>query len=174
MKEKIIPKKNQIVVYTDGSSLGNPGAGGWGVIFLTDKKAYEMAGHQKVATNNQMELEALKQAFSLMADRQISGYRVDIFSDSKYCIDGLEKWIENWKKNNWKTAGKKDVANKQYWEEISQMLEFLRLENKVNFHHVKAHNGEVYNERVDDLARITAEKGELKKFKGSIDNYLKK
>ena len=170
---KKIPEKNNIVVYTDGSSLGNPGDGGWGVIFLTNKKAYEMSGYQKVATNNQMELEAIKQAFTLMSDRQVSGYKINIFSDSKYCIDGLEKWIVNWRKNNWKTSAKKDVANKQYWIEISEMKEFLKHDNTVNFHHVKAHSGELYNERVDDLARITAEKGELKKYNGSVENYLK-
>jgi ribonuclease HI len=61
------------------------------VIFLTDKKACEMSGYQKIATNNQMELEAIQQAFILMTDKNISGYTVNIFSDSKYCIDGLEK-----------------------------------------------------------------------------------
>lgn len=142
------------------------------MIFLTDKKAYEMAGYQKVATNNQMELEAVKQVFTLMTDRQISGYTVDIFSDSKYCIDGLEKWILNWRKNNWKTAAKKDVANKQYWIDISEMKDFLENENEINFHHVRAHAGELYNERVDDLARITAEREEIKKYNGSIKDYL--
>ena len=131
-----------------------------------------MAGYQKVATNNQMELEAVKQVFTLMTDRQISGYTVDIFSDSKYCIDGLEKWILNWRKNNWKTAAKKDVANKQYWIDISEMKDFLENENEINFHHVRAHAGELYNERVDDLARITAEREEIKKYNGSIKDYL--
>ncbi len=165
--------KNQIIIYTDGSSLGNPGSSGWGAIFLTDKKAYEISGYQKLATNNQMELEALKQSFKLMIDKNISNYKVDIFSDSKYCINGLEKWITNWKKNNWKTAANKDVLNKEYWLEISDMKSYLEKENEINFFYVKAHSGEKYNERVDDLARWSAEKKNFKKFNGKIEEYLK-
>jgi ribonuclease HI len=86
---KKIPKKNEIIVYTDGSSLGNPGNGGWGVIFLTDKKAFEMAGFQADVTNNQMELEAVYRALELMTERSIVGYEVNIYSDSKYVINGL-------------------------------------------------------------------------------------
>jgi len=168
-----IPKKNEIIVYTDGSSLGNPGNGGWGIIFLTDKKAFEMAGSQKNVTNNQMELEAMYKAFELMTERNIAGYEVNIFSDSKYVITGLTEWIYNWKKNGWKTASKKDVLNKNYWIDISSMMEILENQNNISFFHVKAHNGEKYNERVDDLARFSAEGKNVNKFNGNLSDYLK-
>ncbi len=171
--KKKIPKKNEIMVYTDGSSLGNPGNGGWGVIFLTEKKVFELAGFQANATNNQMELEAVYRAFELMTERNIRAYEVNIFSDSKYVINGLTEWIHNWKKNNWKTAAKKDVLNKNYWVDISNMMKIIEEQNSISFFHVKAHNGEIYNERVDDLARFSAEKKDFKKFNGNFEDYLK-
>ena len=85
--------KKEIIIYTDGSSLGNPGKGGWGVIFLANKKVMEMGGFQKEATNNQMELMAILKALEKLAKKEVSAYKIIINSDSKYSISGIEDWI---------------------------------------------------------------------------------
>jgi ribonuclease HI len=82
-------KKKEIIIYTDGSSLGNPGPGGWGVLFLANKKIMEMGGYFQKSTNNQMELEAIKQAFLKLVEKKVENYKISIYSDSQYCIKGL-------------------------------------------------------------------------------------
>lgn len=167
--------KKEIIIYTDGSSLGNPGESGWGSIFLVGKKVMEIGGYQKDATNNQMELEAILKSFEKLVEKNISNYSVEIFSDSKYCIQGITEWIFSWKKNSWKNSAKKPVKNKEYWEKIDNAKRFLEMENKIKFIHVKAHNGEKFNERVDDIARGMAEsKGkDFKLFAGDFEKYQK-
>jgi ribonuclease HI len=81
--------KKEIIIYTDGSSLGNPGEGGWGGVILVKDKVMEIGGYQKDATNNQMELEAILKSFEKLVEKNISSYSVEIFSDSKYCIQGI-------------------------------------------------------------------------------------
>ncbi len=167
-------KKNILQVYTDGSSLGNPGIGGWGVIFLGKKKVLELGQKVDNVTNNQMELLAIKKAMEYLFKNNISGYHIIFKSDSKYFIDGIEKWIENWQKNNWKTANKKEVKNQELWKQILRLKESILLDNSIEFEHVKAHNGEVYNERVDDIARGFAESSIIKNdlYSGNANNYL--
>jgi ribonuclease HI len=79
----------KIIIYTDGSSLGNPGEGGWGGIFLVNKKVMEIGGYQKDVTNNQMELRAILKIFEKLIEKKVSNYEIEIFSDSKYCIQGI-------------------------------------------------------------------------------------
>ena len=164
--------QNKIIVYTDGSSLGNPGASGWGAIFYVKNKILEIGGYREVATNNQMELEAILKTFEKLLEKNISGYSVEIFSDSKYCIQGITEWVYGWKKNGWKNSAKQDVKNKDYWEKIFDIKTIIEEDNKVDFTHVKAHNGEIFNERVDDIARSMAEeKGNFKLFVGDFEKY---
>ncbi len=149
--------KKEIIIYTDGSSLGNPGAGGWGVLFLVGKKELEIGGKKENVTNNQMELLAFLKALESLAKKNTKDYLITIFSDSKYVLTGAKEWVENWKKNNWKTANKKSVKNQDLWKKIDDLKLFLEVDNKLIFKHVKAHSGEKYNERVDDIARGFAE-----------------
>jgi len=165
-------KKKEILVYTDGSSLGNPGEGGWGIIFLTDKKVFEMGGYFKDVTNNQMELWALKKALEFMVEKNIQNYKIIFRIDSKYTIDGVTKWIYSWVKNNWKKSDKKSVLNKEIWEEIFNAKGILETENELIFEHVPAHKGEEYNERVDDIARGFAEKRDVELYRGRKDDYF--
>lgn len=164
----------ELIIYTDGSSLGNPGEGGWGGIILVRKKVLEIGGYQKDATNNQMELEAISKVLEKLIEKKVENYHIKIFSDSKYCIQGITEWIFGWKKNGWKNSAKQPVKNKEYWEKIDSIKKFLEEENKIDFIHVKAHNGENLNERVDDIARGMAEnKGELELFSGDLEKYKK-
>ncbi|MEI8174439.1 MAG: ribonuclease HI [bacterium] len=147
-------KKNQIKVYTDGASKGNPGKSGWGVIIITGDKVFEIGGNKDHATNNQMELtapiEALKYLKSNMSKRH---FDIEIISDSKYVILGITEWIIKWQKNNWRNAEKKPVANREMWEELYKLTEEL----KIKWTHVKGHNGDKYNERADLIATSFAE-----------------
>ncbi|MCK5588709.1 MAG: ribonuclease HI [Candidatus Pacebacteria bacterium] len=163
---------NILEVYTDGSSLGNPGRGGWGVIFLGKQKVFEIGGAQSGVTNNQMELLAIQKAFEFLAEKNFKNYEIVVKSDSKYFIDGIEKWIFNWQKNNWKTASKKLVKNRDLWEKIVSLRDFIELDNKFKFEHVRAHVGEKYNERVDDIARESAEEKKVELFKGNRADYF--
>jgi len=154
-------KQKKITIYTDGSSLGNPGDGGWGVIFLVGKKEFEIGGRKENVTNNQMELLAFLKALESLVKKNIKNYQITIFSDSKYVLIGITEWINNWKKNNWKTANKKPVKNQELWQKIDDLKIFLETENELFFKYVKAHSGEKYNERVDDIRRWLAEGKEV-------------
>ena len=106
-----------IKIYTDGSCLGNPGNGGWAAIIIDDKKKIQIKGSKKDTTNNQMELLAPIKALKKIP----KGSNVQIFTDSKYVKSGITEWINNWKKNGWKTASKQPVKNKDLWTELDQM-----------------------------------------------------
>ena len=140
----------KVELHTDGSALGNPGKGGWGFILIFNKHEKEGSGSVKHATNNQMELMAVIKGLSELKEP----CDVQLFSDSKYVLDGLEKWIHNWKLKNWKTSARKDVSNKQLWIELDE----LRDKHTIHFNWVKGHNGDPLNERVDKLAHTAATK----------------
>ena len=137
-----------IKIYTDGSCLGNPGNGGWAAIILNDGEKTELKGSKKDTTNNQMELLAPIEALKKIP----KGSKVQIFTDSKYVKSGITEWINNWKKNGWKTANKKEVRNKELWTE----LDYLNNEFQINWNWVKAHSTDKLNIEVDLLARSAA------------------
>ena len=139
---------NEVIIYTDGSCLGNPGKGGWAAIIIKNEKEEEIFGSEKESTNNRMELTAAINALASIKQNK----RIKIYTDSKYVKDGIEKWIHNWKLNNWKNANKKDVKNKDLWIE----LDILINEKEVDWHWVKAHSINKHNNRVDLLARCAA------------------
>ena len=101
-------------IYTDGACRGNPGAGGWGVYLLYKNEKKEFYGGKLNTTNNQMELTAAIEGLKVLKEP----CKVKLYTDSKYVMDGINSWIANWKKNNWKTASKKDVKNKDLWIEL--------------------------------------------------------
>jgi len=140
--------KKTIRLYTDGSSLGNPGAGGWASILEYGDKKKILSGGAKNVTNNQMELKAVIEGLKALK----FPCNVELFSDSKYVIDAISKYIFNWQKNNWKTSTKSDVKNKQMWQEY---LEISKIHN-IKTTWVKAHNGHEQNEICDTLAKEQA------------------
>ena len=146
--------KHKLVAYTDGACSGNPGPGGWGVLlqaFLNDKvvKERELSSGEKLTTNNKMELRAAIAALEIL-DRTSE---ITIITDSKYVMNGIQTWLEGWKKNNWKTASKKPVKNEELWKRLDLLCE----QHKVNWDWVKGHAGNIGNERVDKLARSAME-----------------
>ena len=146
--------KHKLVAYTDGACSGNPGPGGWGVLlqaFSNDKvvKERELSSGEKLTTNNKMELRAAIAALEIL-DRTSE---ITIITDSKYVMNGIQTWLEGWKKNNWKTASKKPVKNEELWKRLDLLCE----QHKVNWDWVKGHAGNMGNERVDKLARNAME-----------------
>jgi ribonuclease HI len=134
----------KIVIYTDGGCRGNPGPGGWGAILEYGQHRKELKGYAEETTNNRMELTAAIEALSGIT----RSCPVDLYTDSVYVRDGISKWMENWKKNNWRTANRKAVKNKDLW----QLLDELNATHNVDWHWVKGHSGHPGNDRADELA----------------------
>src|SRR6056300_64320 len=132
-------------IYTDGACSGNPGPGGWGaVIFDSDNNQTNISGKEKNTTNNRMEILA-----AIMALKKIkSNSQITIYTDSTYVKNGINEWKFNWKKNDWKTASKKPVKNKDLWIKLDKLCE----KNKVSWKWVKGHATNKYNNLADQLA----------------------
>ena len=134
----------QVIIYTDGACRGNPGPGGWGALIRFDSVEKKIFGGQANTTNNQMELSAAIEGLAILKEP----CNVELFTDSKYVMDGITQWIQNWKKNNWRTAAKKDVKNKELWQKLDQLI----AQHQVQWHWVKGHSGDAGNEAADLLA----------------------
>ncbi len=137
-------------IYTDGSCLGNPGFGGWGFVATDGKNIAERSGAAQNTTNNRMELMAVIRALNAAKTKHSE---LEIYTDSQYVKNGMQLWIKNWKKNNWKTADKKPVKNQDLWQELDDAASKI----KIHWNWVRGHNGDEMNERVDALARGAAE-----------------
>ncbi len=152
-----------ITIYCDGSSIGNPGPGGWGAVVSGDAKVKELGGFDTKTTNNRMELTAAIE--SLTSIRIASN--VTLHTDSRYVINGITKWVKGWVKNGWLTKEKKDVLNKDLWQE----LEKVSAKHEVSFEHVRGHSGIDMNERADMIANGYARKEQVKLFAGTEKEY---
>ena len=140
----------EIIAYTDGACSGNPGPGGWGVILqakdgLVLIKERELFGGEKDTTNNRMELIA---AISCLESLE-KPTTLTLFTDSNYVKGGITEWMKTWKKNEWKTAGKKSVKNVDLWKRLDKASQ----RHNVTWKWVKGHSGQAENERADELAR---------------------
>ncbi len=143
-------KLAELFAYTDGACSGNPGPGGWGVLLRamegeTLVKERELSGGAAETTNNQMELMAAIMALETL-ERATD---ITIVTDSNYVKNGITSWIHGWKRNGWKTASKKPVANAELW----QRLDAAQARHQVDWRWVKGHAGHAENERADELAR---------------------
>ena len=136
---------DEVIIYTDGACSGNPGKGGWGAILMCGNSKKEISGAELETTNNRMELTAPIEALKLLK----RPCNVKIYSDSAYLVNAfLQGWIYNWQKNGWKTADKKDVKNKELWEEI---YKFTKI-HKIEWIKVKGHSDNEYNNQCDKMA----------------------
>jgi ribonuclease HI len=137
--------KPHIEIYSDGACSGNPGPGGWGAVLISGHHRKEIHGGEAQTTNNRMELLAAISALEALKKKS----RVDLWTDSVYVRSGITGWVHGWKKNGWKTAGKKPVKNVELW----QRLDELNQKHEVTWHWLKGHAGHPENERADELAR---------------------
>jgi len=136
----------RVELYTDGACSGNPGPGGWAYILrhrASDSEREDSGGEART-TNNRMELMAVIRGLSALSRPS----RVDVYSDSQYVLNGLESWMDGWKKKGWVTASKAPVKNRDLWER----LDGLRGEHELAYHWIRGHSEHPENERADALA----------------------
>ena len=133
-----------ISIFTDGACRGNPGPGGWGALIVLGDEEITLYGGDNDTTNNQMEMTAAIKALSYFSEKT----SIIMTTDSNYLKDGIEKWINTWKNNGWKTASKKPVKNKEYWIKLDELNHF----HNVTWNWVKGHSGHRENEIADQLA----------------------
>ena len=138
----------EISIYTDGACSGNPGKGGWGALLIAGENKKEISGGEKETTNNRMELTAPIEALKLVK----RPCKIKLYSDSAYLVNAfVNGWIYNWQKNGWKTADKKDVKNRDLWEQIYKFTQT----HEIEWIKVKGHSDNEYNNLCDKLA-VTA------------------
>lgn len=136
----------EINIYTDGACSGNPGAGGYGVVLLYNDNRKELSQGYRFTTNNRMEMLAVIKALEALKEPCL----VNLYSDSKYIVDAIEKgWAVKWKNNAWKRNKNELALNIDLWERLLNLLDV----HKVNFNWVKGHANNIENERCDFLAR---------------------
>ena len=157
------------LLFTDGSSLGNPGSGGWGAVLVIDgNQVVELGGHEKHTTNNSMELLALIKGLERLSEE--SG-EVTIFTDSKYVHKGATEWSHGWKVRGWKTMAKTEVGNRDLWEVALYLLDDRKKFGTEKWVHVPGHSGIVGNERCDVIATGFAKEEEVPLFQGTLGDY---
>lgn len=147
-----------VELYTDGACSGNPGPGGWAYILKHPASGKETgdSGGERHTTNNRMELLAVISGLSALKRPT----RVEVYSDSQYVLNGLNEWMDSWKRRGWKTADKKPVKNQDLWEQ----LDALRATHSLTYHWIRGHNEHPENERCDRMAvaaRDAAARGDL-------------
>ncbi|MEJ5975520.1 ribonuclease HI [Novosphingobium sp. PS1R-30] len=138
----------KVEVFTDGACKGNPGPGGWGALLRMGQHEKEMSGSEPQTTNNRMEMTAVIKGLSAL----IEPCDVTVYTDSKYVIDGITKWVNGWKRNGWVNASKQPVRNADLWHELIDAAK----RHQVDWQWVRGHSGHTENERVDKLASDAA------------------
>jgi ribonuclease HI len=134
-----------VIIYTDGGCRPNPGPGGWGAVLLhSGRDPVELSGGKREATNNRMEMVAAIEALGALD----GSHRVELYTDSTYLKKGITEWLSKWRAKGWKTAAKKDVKNRDLWEELDKALQI----HEVSWHWTKGHAGDRWNEVADELA----------------------
>lgn len=165
---------HDIVVFTDGSSRGNPGPGGWAAVIVYNDgglkvesgkwKVAEIGGREEHTTNNRMELQAAIAALSSILNSQ---FPIRVYTDSNYLVNGITKWVHGWKKNSWITSQKKPVENRNLWEQLLNVTIY----RNILWKQVGGHVGVAGNERCDEIATAFADGVPLKLYSGSLAEY---
>ena len=140
-----------VIIYTDGACSGNPGPGGWGAILRYKETEKELSGGAADTTNNRMELTAVIEALTLLKESCV----VELYSDSKYVIDGLSKgWAKGWQKRGWIKSDKKPALNPDLWERLLALTD----RHEMHYHWVKGHAENEKNNRCDQMAVAESKK----------------
>ncbi len=139
-----------VELYTDGACRGNPGPGGWAALLVSGGQRKEVSGAEAATTNNRMELMAAIEGLKALKRR----CAVDLYTDSKYVLQGATEWLPNWKARGWRTAAREPVKNQDLWERLDAMI----AAQDVSWHWVKGHSGHDGNEFVDALANLAIDR----------------
>ncbi len=134
----------KVVIYTDGACRGNPGPGGWGVVLRYQGNLKTLNGFDPETTNNRMELTAVIEGLRALT----RSCDIELHTDSKYVMQGVNEWLSNWKRNGWKTAAKKPVKNIDLWQQLDDEV----TRHEIDWNWVKGHSGIEDNEFADQLA----------------------
>jgi ribonuclease HI len=140
----------QVEIYTDGACRGNPGPGGWAALLIARDSRREVSGAEAETTNNRMELKAAIEALGALKRR----CSVQLYTDSKYVLQGATEWLPNWKARGWRTAARAPVKNQDLW----QQLDAAAANQDIAWHWVKGHSGREGNEYVDKLANLAIDR----------------
>ncbi len=151
------------IIYTDGSSRGNPGPGGWGSIVISDKEVVELGGRESMTTNNRMEMMSAIEALKTVD----SSVPIIVYSDSQYVIKGITEWIHGWIVKGWRNSQKKAVLNRDLWEELLSATQ----NKEITWKFVKGHADTAGNVRCDEIATRFADGENMKLYKGPRENY---
>lgn len=182
------PESNHVVIFTDGSSRGNPGPGGFGAIVIAPKihdsgfMIHELGGREERTTNNRMELRAAIGALRFLQGSTLyrekgRTFSISIYTDSKYLLEGITKWVFGWQKNNWKTKEKQEVLNRDLWETLAELTGNTKQTGKIEWIYVGGHVGIAGNERCDVIARTFADmtqtdaEKKLNLYSGALADY---
>ncbi len=138
----------KVEIFTDGACKGNPGPGGWGALLRMGRHEKEISGSEPDTTNNRMEMTAVISALNAL----IEPCAVDLYTDSKYVIDGITRWVDGWQRRGWINASKQPVRNADLWHDLIAAV----ARHEVEWHWVRGHNGHPENERVDQIASDAA------------------
>lgn len=165
---------NLIKIFTDGSSRGNPGPGGWGAIVIFENKdskdetaVMELGGRESHTTNNRMEIIAVIEALSCVKNNNLENPKIVIHTDSSYLINGITKWVYGWKKNGWVNSQKEAVLNRDLWEQLLLLVSG----GDIDWVYVGGHVGVLGNERCDEIATGFADNNSVSLYKGLLVNY---
>lgn len=142
----VYPMPKEVHMFTDGACSGNPGDGAYCCILQYKEHEKIISDYAERTTNNKMELLAVIKGLEAIK----YPCKIDIISDSKYVVDGVTKWLPNWKANNWHDAKGKTVKNMQLWQRLDDLIQE---QDKVTFHWIKGHNQHFYNCKCDEIAR---------------------
>ena len=146
---------NTVHIFTDGACKGNPGPGGWGAVLKYGDHVKELKGYSPETTNNIMELTAVIEALKSLT----RPCKIILTTDSNYVKNGITEWIHSWKKKGWKTANKKPVKNKEYWQQLDVGVQ----RHTIDWKWVKGHSGHPENERADELANEAVDENGIRK-----------
>lgn len=175
---------NSIIIFTDGSSRGNPGPGGFAAIIIFSEennnrseikdlrfKIQEIGGREEMTTNNRMELVATIKALEVIKGLTLSleKGRTFVYTDSSYLVNGITKWIYGWQKNGWKTKIKEPVENQDLWQKLSDLTTIYR--SKIDWKLIGGHVGLAGNERCDQIATAFADNFKPNLYDGSLEKY---
>lgn len=140
---------SKVVIYTDGSCLGNPGPGGWAAIICINGTQKELSGGEALTTNNKMELLSAISALRFLEDP----CEITLYSDSQYLCNGMNLgWAKKWKENGWRRGKNKPALNSDLWDDLLSLAEY----HKIDFVWIRGHAGDPLNIKCDALAANAA------------------
>lgn len=152
------------IIFTDGAAKGNPGPGGYGAVLSLSDSVLEIGVRKDLTTNNEMELMAVVEALKQVPD-EIKN--VEIYTDSKYVVEGATAWTFGWSKNGWKTKTGSDVLHRELWQELTDLLKKI----SIVWHKVPGHVGIIGNERADTIASNFGDKKAVSLYNGPKADY---